>query len=59
VARAPRQIYPTFRPYHSPNLEVRRCPYFHSVWHIPAVPMRENSHGRHPTQKPLRVVDHG
>jgi site-specific DNA-methyltransferase (adenine-specific) len=27
-----------------------------SVWHIPAVPMREKSHGRHPTQKPLRLV---
>jgi site-specific DNA-methyltransferase (adenine-specific) len=27
-----------------------------SVWHIPAVPMREKSYGRHPTQKPLRLV---
>ena len=27
-----------------------------SVWHIPAVPMREKSHGRHPTQKPLRLL---
>ena len=27
-----------------------------SVWHIPAVPMREKSHGHHPTQKPLRLV---
>src|SRR5215210_519188 len=27
-----------------------------SVWRIPAVPMREKSHGRHPTQKPLRLV---
>ena len=27
-----------------------------SVWHIPAVPMREKSHGYHPTQKPLRLV---
>jgi site-specific DNA-methyltransferase (adenine-specific) len=27
-----------------------------SVWHIPAVPMGEKSHGRHPTQKPLRLV---
>jgi site-specific DNA-methyltransferase (adenine-specific) len=27
-----------------------------SVWHIPAVPIREKSHGRHPTQKPLRLV---
>jgi site-specific DNA-methyltransferase (adenine-specific) len=29
---------------------------FSSVWHIPAVPMREKSHGRHPTQKPLRLL---
>jgi site-specific DNA-methyltransferase (adenine-specific) len=27
-----------------------------SVWHIPAVPMREKTHGRHPTQKPLRLL---
>src|SRR5829696_7752975 len=27
-----------------------------SVWHIPAVPMREKSHGYHPTQKPLRLL---
>jgi site-specific DNA-methyltransferase (adenine-specific) len=27
-----------------------------SVWTIPAVPMREKSHGRHPTQKPLRLL---
>ena len=27
-----------------------------SVWRLPAVPMREKSHGRHPTQKPLRLV---
>jgi site-specific DNA-methyltransferase (adenine-specific) len=27
-----------------------------SVWRIPAVSMREKSHGRHPTQKPLRLV---
>ena len=27
-----------------------------SVWCIPAVPMREKHHGRHPTQKPLRLV---
>jgi DNA methylase len=27
-----------------------------SVWHIPAVPMREKYHGRHPTQKPLRLL---
>src|SRR5215203_2528638 len=27
-----------------------------SVWHIPAVPMREKSYGRHPTQKPLRLL---
>ena len=27
-----------------------------SVWHIPAVPMREKLHGRHPTQKPLRLL---
>ena len=27
-----------------------------SVWRIPAVPMREKLHGRHPTQKPLRLV---
>ena len=26
------------------------------VWHIPAVPMREKVHGRHPTQKPLRLL---
>jgi site-specific DNA-methyltransferase (adenine-specific) len=26
-----------------------------SVWRIPAVPMREKTHGRHPTQKPLRL----
>jgi site-specific DNA-methyltransferase (adenine-specific) len=27
-----------------------------SVWRIPAAPTREKSHGRHPTQKPLRLV---
>jgi site-specific DNA-methyltransferase (adenine-specific) len=27
-----------------------------SVWRIPAVPLEEKSHGRHPTQKPLRLV---
>ncbi len=27
-----------------------------SVWRIPAVPMREKTHGRHPTQKPLRLL---
>jgi site-specific DNA-methyltransferase (adenine-specific) len=27
-----------------------------SVWHIPAVPVREKTHGRHPTQKPLRLL---
>ena len=27
-----------------------------SVWHIPAVPLREKTHGRHPTQKPLRLL---
>jgi len=27
-----------------------------SVWRIPAVPEREKSHGRHPTQKPLRLL---
>ena len=27
-----------------------------SVWHIPAVPRREKSHGLHPTQKPLRIL---
>ena len=27
-----------------------------SVWRIPAVPMREKSHRRHPTQKSLRLV---
>ena len=27
-----------------------------SVWHIPSVPMREKSHDRHPTQKPLRLL---
>ena len=27
-----------------------------SVWHIPAVPMKEKTHGRHPTQKPLRLL---
>ena len=27
-----------------------------SVWRIPAVPMREKLHGRHPTQKPLRLL---
>ena len=26
------------------------------MWHIPSVPMREKSHGRHPTQKPLRLL---
>jgi site-specific DNA-methyltransferase (adenine-specific) len=27
-----------------------------SVWRIPPVPMKEKLHGRHPTQKPLRLV---
>ncbi len=27
-----------------------------SVWRIPSVPVREKSHGHHPTQKPLRLV---
>jgi site-specific DNA-methyltransferase (adenine-specific) len=27
-----------------------------SVWRIPAVPTSEKSHGRHPTQKPLRLL---
>ena len=27
-----------------------------SVWRIPAVPKREKLQGRHPTQKPLRLV---
>jgi site-specific DNA-methyltransferase (adenine-specific) len=27
-----------------------------SVWHIPSVPIREKSHGYHPTQKPLRLL---
>ena len=27
-----------------------------SVWRIASVPMREKSHGRHPTQKPLRLL---
>ncbi len=27
-----------------------------SVWRIPTVPQREKLHGRHPTQKPLRLV---
>jgi site-specific DNA-methyltransferase (adenine-specific) len=27
-----------------------------SVWHLPTVPQREKRHGRHPTQKPLRLV---
>jgi len=27
-----------------------------SVWRIPAVPGREKLHGRHPTQKPLRLL---
>jgi site-specific DNA-methyltransferase (adenine-specific) len=27
-----------------------------SVWRIPTVPKREKLHGRHPTQKPLRLV---
>jgi site-specific DNA-methyltransferase (adenine-specific) len=27
-----------------------------SVWSIPSVPMREKLHGRHPTQKPLRLL---
>jgi site-specific DNA-methyltransferase (adenine-specific) len=27
-----------------------------SVWPIPAVPMKEKLHGRHPTQKPLRLL---
>jgi site-specific DNA-methyltransferase (adenine-specific) len=27
-----------------------------SVWRIPAVPGREKLYGRHPTQKPLRLV---
>jgi site-specific DNA-methyltransferase (adenine-specific) len=29
-----------------------------SLWHIPAVPMREKSLVRHPTQKPLRILRH-
>ncbi len=27
-----------------------------SVWSIPSVPRRENRHGYHPTQKPLRLL---
>jgi site-specific DNA-methyltransferase (adenine-specific) len=27
-----------------------------SFWRIPTVPTRENLHGRHPTQKPLRLL---
>ncbi len=27
-----------------------------SVWRLPTVPMAEKRHGRHPTQKPLRLV---
>ena len=27
-----------------------------SVWRIPTVPIGEKSHGRHPTQKPLRLL---
>jgi site-specific DNA-methyltransferase (adenine-specific) len=27
-----------------------------SVWRLPAVPQTEKRHGRHPTQKPLRLV---
>ena len=27
-----------------------------SVWHIPSVPIKEKTHGRHPTQKPLRLL---
>ena len=27
-----------------------------TVWRIPPVPMREKTHGRHPTQKPLRLL---
>jgi site-specific DNA-methyltransferase (adenine-specific) len=27
-----------------------------SVWRIPPVPVREKTHGRHPTQKPLRLL---
>ncbi len=27
-----------------------------SVWRIPAVPKREKAYGRHPTQKPLRLI---
>jgi site-specific DNA-methyltransferase (adenine-specific) len=27
-----------------------------SVWRIPAVPGRKKLHGRHPTQKPLRLL---
>ena len=27
-----------------------------SVWRLPTVPMREKSQGRHPTQKPLRLL---
>jgi site-specific DNA-methyltransferase (adenine-specific) len=36
----------------SPNSEGQLS----SVWRIPTVPRREKLHGRHPTQKPLRLV---
>jgi site-specific DNA-methyltransferase (adenine-specific) len=26
------------------------------IWRIPSVPMRQKSHGRHPTEKPLRLI---
>ena len=35
---------------HDPKAQVS------SVWRIPAVPMREKIHSRHPTQKPLRLL---
>jgi site-specific DNA-methyltransferase (adenine-specific) len=35
---------------HDPKAQVS------SVWRIPAVPMREKVHSRHPTQKPLRLL---
>ena len=35
---------------HDPNSQVS------SVWRFPSVPMREKRHGRHPTQKPLRLL---
>jgi site-specific DNA-methyltransferase (adenine-specific) len=45
---------------HTFNYDLINSPYpasqLSSVWHIPAVPGREKSHGRHPTQKPLRLL---